>query len=64
MTGQLRYLDVVVLLVIGCIAMYAVPALIDGYRKFRKGRELARQIEGEQAAREFLDAEWKRRHGS
>jgi hypothetical protein len=37
--SQWRYLDVVILLVIGCIAMYAVPALIDGYRKLRRARE-------------------------
>jgi hypothetical protein len=60
-TGQLRYLDVVILLVIGCIAMYAIPALIDGYRKLQHARELARHIEGEQEAREALRQSWEAR---
>jgi hypothetical protein len=64
MTEQLRYLDVVILLVIGCVGMYVVPAMIDGYRKFNNGRELARQVEGEQTAREFLREDWQRSHGS
>jgi hypothetical protein len=46
------------------ISLYAVPAVIDGYRKFKKGRQLARQIEGEKAARAFLREDWKERHGS
>jgi hypothetical protein len=54
-------LDVVILLVIGCFAMYAVPALIDGYCKFQRARELARQIEGEQAARDALRQSWEGR---
>jgi hypothetical protein len=37
--SQWRDWDVVLLLVIGCIAMYVLPALVDGYRRLRRARE-------------------------
>jgi hypothetical protein len=33
------HLDIVILLAIGCIGMYLVPALYDGYRRLRRARE-------------------------
>lgn len=52
------------LIIVLCIAMYAIPSLIEGVHKYRRGRDLARQIQQEHVAREFLDEDWKRRHGS
>jgi hypothetical protein len=53
--SQWRDWDVVLLLVIGCIAMYVVPALIDGYCKFCAGRDLASRITAEHEARKALE---------
>ena len=62
MSGQWRYIDVVILLAVLILGMYVCPAMIDGYRKLRDARELARQIEGEQEAREALRQSWEGRH--
>ena len=61
MSGQLRDLDFVLLIAFLIFALF-VPDIIEGIHNYRRGRELARQINREAEARKFLDEDWKRRH--
>ena len=59
--SQLRDWDIALMIFLFAIAMYAIPSLFEGVHNYRRGRELARQISREHAAREFLGEEWTRR---
>jgi hypothetical protein len=59
---QLRDLDIALMIFLLALAMF-VPDLIEGIHNYRRGRDLARQISREHAARDFLAEDWKRRHG-
>jgi cell division protein FtsL len=63
MSGQLRDWDFALLIIVLCVAMF-LSEIIGGIRKYRRARDLARQISQEHVAREFLDQDWRRRHGS
>jgi hypothetical protein len=62
--SQLRDWDIALMIFLLAIAMYAIPSLFEGVHKYRTGRDLARRISQEQEACDFLDRDWRERHGS
>lgn len=49
-----------ILIALSVVAVYAIPSAADGYRKFRRGREIAQQVQAEEQARKFLAESWTR----
>jgi hypothetical protein len=55
MTATWNPIPFALVMIVLCVAMYAIPSLIDGYRNYRKGLDLARQIDQEETARKALE---------
>jgi hypothetical protein len=50
-------------LILALMILAFIPEMMEGVHKYRRGRELERQITAEQGARDFLDRQWKESHG-